>query len=236
MLDAGDGHRVFWECAGNPDGKPALYVHGGPGTGFGPTAAKFFDPRSYRIVLFDQRGCGRSTPLASEPDADLRSNTTQHLIGDMEQLRQTLAIERWTLLGISWGCTLALAYAQMHPARVDTLVLAGVATTSKREVEWVTRGVGRIFPREWERFANAIPPSLRHVPIVDAYAAMVFDTDAAVRERAAREWCAWEDAHVSLAPGHRPNRGLTIRFFGSVSRGSSRTTGRTLRSWKTNSC
>lgn len=148
---------------------------------------------------------GRSRPLASEPDADLRSNTTQHLIGDMEQLRQTLAIERWTLLGISWGCTLALAYAQMHPARVDTLVLAGVATTSKREVEWVTRGVGRIFPREWERFANAIPPSLRHVPIVDAYAAMVFDADAAVREHAAREWCAWEDAHVSLAPGHRPN-------------------------------
>jgi proline iminopeptidase len=205
MLDAGDGHRVFWECSGNPNGRPALYVHGGPGSACGPGVASYFNPQLYRVVLFHQRGCGRSTPLASEPDADLRANTTQHLIEDMEQLRQTLGIERWTLLGGSWGTTLALAYAQKHPERVDALVLAAVTTTSRREVEWVTQGVGRVFPREWERFAGAIPPSLRNVPIVDAYAAMVFDTDAAVRERAAREWCAWEDAHVSLSPGNRPN-------------------------------
>lgn len=205
VLDVGGGHRVYWECSGNPNGRPALFLHGGPGTGFGPRAAKYFDPNTYRIVLFDQRGCGRSTPLASEPDADLHANTTHHLLRDIEQLRQTLGIERWTLFGISWGTTLALAYAQTYPERVDAIVLAAVTTTSRREVEWVTQGVGRIFPREWERFAGAIPPSLQGLRVVDAYAAMLFDADAAVREHAAREWCAWESAHVSMTPAYQPN-------------------------------
>jgi proline iminopeptidase len=143
--------------------------------------------------------------LASAPDEDLRSNTTAHLIADIEALRQLHGIERWTVLGVSWGTTLGLAYAQAHPRRVDALVLALVTTTSRREVEWITRDVGRIFPREWDRFATAVPDTLRHLPLVDAYATMLFDTDPAVRDRAAREWCAWEDAHVSLTPSHLPN-------------------------------
>ncbi|UFZ04879.1 prolyl aminopeptidase [Bradyrhizobium ontarionense] len=206
MIDVGDGHRVYWECCGNPAGKPALYLHGGPGSGFSPGQRRFFDPSAYRVVLFDQRGCGRSRPLASSPDADLRVNTTAHLIADIEALRRLHGVERWTILGMSWGTTLALAYAQAHMHRVEALVLALVTTTSRREVEWITRDVGRIFPREWERFTKALPDSLRHLPPVDAYATLLFDADPAVRDHAAREWCAWEDAHISLTPGHLPNR------------------------------
>lgn len=205
MLDVGDGHRVYWECCGNPDGTPALYLHGGPGSGCSPGQRRFFDPATYRVVLFDQRGSGRSRPLASEPDADLRANTTAHLIADIEALRQLHRVERWTVLGLSWGTTLALAYAQTHPQRISALVLGFVTTTSRREVEWITRDVGRIFPREWERFAAAVPDTLRRLPLVDAYATLLFDADPAVRAHAAREWCAWEDAHVSLAPDYRPN-------------------------------
>ena len=205
MLDVGDGHRVYWECCGNPAGIPALYLHGGPGSGCTPGQRRFFDPDAYRAVLFDQRGSGRSRPLANEPDADLRANTTAHLIADIEALRRHLGIERWAVLGMSWGTTLGLAYAQAHPTHVDALVLALVTTTSRREVAWLTRDVGRIFPREWDRFASAVPATLRHLPLVDAYAALLFDADPAVHAHAAREWCAWEDAHVSLAPGHRPN-------------------------------
>ncbi len=160
MLDVGEGHRVYWECCGNPAGKPALFFHGGPGSGCSPGQRRFFDPDAYRIVLFDQRGSGRSRPLASEPDADLRTNTTAHLIADIETLRQHLGVESWTVLGMSWGTTLALAYAQTHPQRVNALVLALVTTTSRREVEWITEGVGRIFPREWDRFAAAVPDSV----------------------------------------------------------------------------
>lgn len=205
MLDVGDGHRVYWECCGNPNGKPALYLHGGPGSGYTAGARRFFDPDVYRVVLFDQRGSGRSQPLASEPDADLSTNTTTHLIADIEALRQHHGVESWTVLGMSWGTTLGLAYAQTHPQRVNGLVLALVTTTSRREVEWLTRDVGRIFPQEWDLFAAAVPDALRHLPLVDAYATLLFDNEPAVREHAAREWCAWEDAHVSLTPGHRPN-------------------------------
>jgi proline iminopeptidase len=205
MLDVGDGHRLYWEYCGNPDGRPAIFLHGGPGSGCTPGQRRFFDPAAYRVVLFDQRGSGRSRPLASEPDADLSTNTTAHLIADIEQLRQHHGIDRWTILGMSWGSTLGLAYAQSYPRRITALVLAAVTTTSRREVEWITRDVGRIFPREWDRFATAVPDRLQHLPLVDAYATLLFDPDPAVREHAAREWCAWEDAHVSLTPGHRPN-------------------------------
>ncbi len=205
MLDVGDGQRMYWECCGNPHGKPALYLHGGPGSGSTPGSHRLFDPEAYRIVLFDQRGCGRSTPSACEPDADLGTNTTAHLLRGIELLRQHLRIASWTMLGMSWGTTLALLYAQAYPRRVDALVLALVTTTSRHEVRWLTEGVGRIFSREWERFASTVPHALRDRPLVDAYAVMLFDRDPAVRERAAREWCAWEDAHVSLSPGHRPN-------------------------------
>lgn len=205
MLDAGDGHQVYWECCGNPDGKPALYLHGGPGSGASAGQRRFFDPNAYRVLIFDQRGSGRSRPLASEPDADLSANTTGHLIADIEALRLLHGVESWTILGLSWGTTLGLAYAQSHPERVNALALGLVTTTSRREVEWITEGVGRIFPREWDRFAAAVPDSLRRLRLVDAYATLLADADPAVREHAAREWCAWEDAHVSLAPGHQPN-------------------------------
>ena len=205
MLEVGDGHRIYWECCGNPAGKPALYLHGGPGSGFSPGQRRFFDQSAYRAVLFDQRGCGRSEPLASAPNADLSTNTTAHLVADIEALRQLLRVERWIIFGMSWGTTLGLAYAQMHPNRVDALVLALVTTTSRREVEWITRDVGRIFPRERQRFETAVPVASRHLPLADAYAALLFDDDPAVRDRAAQEWCTWEDVHVSLTPGHVPN-------------------------------
>ena len=205
LLDVGDGHRVYWECCGNPDGRPAIYLHGGPGSGSTPGQRRFFDPAAYRAVLFDQRGSGRSRPLASEPDADLSANTTAHLVADIERLRELHGVDKWTVLGLSWGTTLGLAYAQAHPQRVRALVLGLVTTSSRREVEWITHDVGRIFPQEWDRFASAVPDTLRHLPLVDAYATLLFDSDPAVRENAAREWCAWEDAHVSLTPGHRPN-------------------------------
>jgi proline iminopeptidase len=205
MLDVGDGHRIYWECCGNPSGKPALYLHGGPGSGCSVNQRRFFDPQIYRAVLFDQRGSGRSRPLAGEPDADLGANTTPHLIADIEALRRLHGVDRWVVFGTSWGTTLALAYAQAHPDRVAALLLGFVTTTSRREVEWITEGVGRIFPREWERFAAAVPERLRQLPLVDAYAELLFDPDPAVRDHAAREWCTWEDAHVSLTPGHRPS-------------------------------
>lgn len=205
MLDVGGGHRMYWECCGNPDGKPALYLHGGPGSGSSPGQRRFFDPERYRAVLIDQRGSGRSRPLASEPDTDLSLNTTQHLIADIELLREHLGIDSWTtIIGLSWGCTLAQAYAHVHPERVKSLVLGFVTTTSRAEVEWITEGVCRIFPQEWERFVEAIPDDLRHLRPVDAYARMLVDDDPAVQEHAAIEWCTWEDAHVSLTPGAGP--------------------------------
>jgi proline iminopeptidase len=236
MLDVGDGHRVYWECCGNPDGQPAVYLHGGPGSGSTPSARRYFDPAVYRVVLFDQRGSGRSRPLASEAEADLSANTTAHLIADIEQLRQYHEADSWTVLGISWGTCLGLAYAQAHPQRVRALVLASAGTNSRREVDWLTRDVGRIFPREWDRFAAAVPAALRDLPLVDAYATMLFDPDPAVREHAARQWCAWEDAHISLLPATRPARATKTRNSGSGSPAWSRTTGGTLPFSRTASC
>ena len=205
LLEVGEGHRVYWESCGNPNGLPAILLHGGPGSGCSVNQRRLFDPERYRIVLFDQRGCGRSLPLASEPDAVLSANTTQHLLEDIERLRILHGADRWTMLGLSWGTTLGLAYAQRWPRHVERLVLASVSTTSRREIDWLTVDVGRIFPREWERFANAVPPSLRSARLVDAYATLLADADPSVRERAALEWCTWEDAHISLAPDSQPN-------------------------------
>jgi proline iminopeptidase len=145
LLAVGDGNSIYWECSGNPKGTPAVYLHGGPGSGCTPAARRFFDPEKYRIILFDQRGCGRSTPLVTHR-SQLQSNTTQNLVADIEMLRAHLSVERWVVLGVSWGSTLALAYAQTHSQRIAALVLACVTTTSHREVEWITCGVGRIFP------------------------------------------------------------------------------------------
>ncbi|WP_328347182.1 prolyl aminopeptidase [Micromonospora sp. NBC_00421] len=196
MLDVGDGNRVYWEVSGNPAGRPALFVHGGPGSGSGPWARRSFDPARYRVVLFDQRNCGRSTPHASDPATDLRHNTTAHLIADMERLREHLGVDSWLLYGVSWGSTLLLAYAQRHPARVSGIVIAAVTTTRRSEIDWLYRGVGRYFPREWERFLSGggVGPD---DDVVGAYARLVEDPDPAVRERAVLDWCAWEDAAVS---------------------------------------
>jgi proline iminopeptidase len=206
MLDDGAGNRMYWETCGNPKGTPVLFLHGGPGSGCSDGQRRLFDANGFRGVLFDQRGCGRSRPLASDADADLSGNTTAHLIADIERLREHLGVDRWIVLGVSWGSTLGLAYAQAYPTRVAALLLALVTTTSRSEVRWLTQDVGRIFPREWDRFASAVPDSMRHMPLVDAYAELLFDPDAATRAGAARAWCAWEDAHVSLAPTHAPDR------------------------------
>jgi proline iminopeptidase len=145
-LDVGGQHRVYWECYGDPTGRPGLILHGGPGSGCSAGQRQFFDPSLYNTMLFDQRGSGRSRPLASDPDADLRDNTTAHLIADIEALRELRGAERWTILGLSWGTTLGLAYAQTHPDRVDALLLAFVGTTSHREVQWITEDLRRVFP------------------------------------------------------------------------------------------
>ncbi|GAB7030028.1 prolyl aminopeptidase [Streptomyces sp. NPDC021749] len=226
MLDVGDGNLVYWEACGNPRGKPALVVHGGPGSGCTARARRHFDPDRYRVVLFDQRGCGRSTPHAGDPATDLRHNTTPHLLADMERLRRHLGIERWLLFGGSWGSTLILAYAQRHPERVSEIVIAGVTTTRRSETDWLYRGVGRFFPEAWERFrdgaaraprrvdgAGGVPAAEGGLGLTAAYARLMDDPDPAVRGRAAADWCAWEDAVLAMEPhgdanpyGDRPSK------------------------------
>ncbi|BDY27619.1 prolyl aminopeptidase [Mycolicibacterium mageritense] len=203
MLDVGDGNRVYWETSGNPDGVPAVALHGGPGSGCVPGMRQLFDPQKYRVVLFDQRGCGRSRPYAGDPSVDLHTNTTDHLIADLELLRAHLSIDRWVVVGWSWGTTLALAYAERHPDRVAALVLTAVTTTTPREVQWITRDVGRLFPAEWARFRAGAPEADRDGSLVDAYARLLADDDPAVREKAALDWCEWEDSHVNLGPEPR---------------------------------
>jgi proline iminopeptidase len=197
MLEVGDGNQVYWETCGNPAGKPAVIVHGGPGSGCSPGQGRTFDPDRYRLVLFDQRGCGRSTPHASDPATDMRGNTTAHLIADMERLREHLGIDRWLLHGYSWGSTLSLAYAQRHPERVTEIVISAVTTTRRAEIDWLYRGVGRFFPEQWERFLAGAPGTPPDGDIVAAYARLAEDQDAAVREKATVDWCAWEDAVLS---------------------------------------
>jgi proline iminopeptidase len=205
LLDVGDGNLLYWEVCGNPGGKPAIVLHGGPGSGCTPGARRYFDPAAYRVVLFDQRGCGRSHPHASDPAVDLSSNTTDHLLVDIELLRRHFDIERWLVFGGSWGSTLGLAYAERHPERVSAIVLFGIATTRRHEVEWITRHVGRLFPEQWARFRDGVPAAERDGSLVEAYSRLLHDPDPTVRERAARDWCAWEDTHVSVRPDHRPN-------------------------------
>ncbi len=205
MLDTGDGNLVYWEACGNPEGKPALVVHGGPGTGCSTGQRRAFDPDRYRIILFDQRGCGRSTPHASDPAADMGRNTTEHLLADMEQLRQQLGVDRWLLAGGSWGSTLSLAYAERHPDRVSEIILASVTTSRRSEIDWLYRGVGRFFPQEWEQFRSGVPDSERGGDLVAAYARLMENPDPDVRAKAAIDWATWEDAVLSLEPNPKPN-------------------------------
>uniref|UniRef100_A0AAU3GUV4 Proline iminopeptidase n=1 Tax=Streptomyces sp. NBC_01401 TaxID=2903854 RepID=A0AAU3GUV4_9ACTN len=197
MLDVGDGHRMYWEVCGNPAGKPALVVHGGPGSGCGPGARQRFDPDLYRVVLFDQRNCGRSTPHASDPAADLRHNTTAHLIADMELLRAHLGIERWLLYGWSWGSTLILAYAEKHPERVSEIVIPAVTTTRRSEIDWLYRGAGQFFPEAWDQFRAGVPEAEGPGDLLAAYARRTESPDPEVRAKATADWCAWEDAVLS---------------------------------------
>ncbi|MHC1551167.1 prolyl aminopeptidase [Phyllobacterium sp. K27] len=205
QLDVGDGHRVYWEVCGNPTGKPALVLHGGPGSGSSATARRYFNPEIYRIVLFDQRGCGKSTPHASEPGVDLSTNTTDHLLADIEQLRLHLGIERWLVLGGSWGSTLALAYAQRYPAHVTEMVLYSIATTTAHEIDWITRGVGVFFPEAWERFREGAAAENCGGNLVEAYHHLLMSPDPAVHDKAARCWADWEMAIVAVRSNHEPN-------------------------------
>jgi proline iminopeptidase len=205
LLDVGDGNVLYWETCGNPSGKPALVLHGGPGSGCSPWFRRLFDPAAYRIVLFDQRNCGRSRPHASDPATSLESNTTRHLLGDIEALRESLRIERWLVIGGSWGSVLGLAYAESHPERVSEAVLFGVTSGRRSEVDWLFRGgLARLFPQQWERLAGVIPDG----DVADEYVRRLADPDVDVRRRAAEEWCRWESA----TPHWPPRDGLDARF------------------------
>lgn len=180
-------HRLYYEQCGNPRGKPAVFLHGGPGAGCNAKCRRFFDPAAYRIVLFDQRGCGRSTP-----HAELGENTTWHLVADIEGLREHLAIERWQVFGGSWGSTLALAYAQTNPQRVSELVLRGIFMLRRRELEWFyQQGCDAIFPDAWERYLEPIPPGERG-DLMSAYHRRLTHADAGMRLAAAKAWSVWE--------------------------------------------
>jgi proline iminopeptidase len=193
MLDVGDSNRVYWETCGNPDGKPAVVLHGGPGSGCTPWHRRLFNPAAYRVALFDQRGCGRSVPHASAPNTDLTNNHTWNLVADLERLRRHLNIERWLLLGGSWGSTLALAYAEQHPDRVTEMILWGVTTGRRKEFDWWFRGGAAIlFPEQWERLRAALVPGERDGDIVEAYHRMLHHADPVVRRKAALAWCTWE--------------------------------------------
>lgn len=201
FLDVGEGHRLYWECCGNPRGKPAAVLHGGPGSGCSPRFRRFFDPDVYRVVLFDQRNCGRSTPHADAPETDLASNTTAHLIADIERLRQHVGIDRWLVFGGSWGSTLALAYAERYPERVTEMILFGVTTGRHEEFDWLFRGgVARFFPEQWDQLCAAVPLAAQHSDIVAAYYQQLNDPDPLVHQRAAAAWCRWESATPEWPP------------------------------------
>lgn len=205
LLATPDGQQLYWETVGNPSGIPAVFLHGGPGSGCSVSTRGAFDPALHRGVLFDQRGCGRSTPSVADPATSLAGNTTAHQLADLELLREHLGIEQWIVVGGSWGVTLGLAYAQRHPERVRAMVLTAVTAGRRREIDWITRDIGRVFPREWQRFRDAVPADERDGDLCAAYARLLAHSSEAIREAAAREWCTWEDTHVSLMPGWQPD-------------------------------
>jgi len=194
-LDVGDGHALYWEQSGNSDGIPAVFLHGGPGAGCSPAHRRLFDPERYNVLLFDQRGCGRSTPHAS-----LEANTTWDLVGDIETLRELAGIERWLVFGGSWGSTLALAYAETHPDRTSGLILRGIFTMNQWEIDWFYQhGASQIFPDKWEKFLAPIPEAERG-DLVAAYHKRLTDEDPAVQLEAAKAWSRWEAGTVTLLP------------------------------------
>jgi proline iminopeptidase len=192
-LRVSDLHEIYFEAAGNPAGKPVVFVHGGPGGGVDPSMRRFFDPKVWRVILFDQRGCGKSRPFS-----ELRENTTWDLVGDMEKLRTHLGIDAWTVFGGSWGSTLALSYAITHPARVRELVLRGIFLLRKKEIDWFYQeGASFLFPDAWERYLAPIPEAERG-DLVAAYHRRLTSPDAAVRSAAAKAWSIWEGSTSKL--------------------------------------
>lgn len=202
MIDVGDGHVLYVEECGNPRGRPVLVLHGGPGGGCSPYMRRFFDSDHYRVILFDQRGCGRSRPTAS-----VTANTTPHLIADIETIRRRLGIDRWLLFGGSWGATLALAYAEAHPDHATGLILRGVFLGTRAELDWFYGGgAARFFPDLWARFQEPIPEAERH-DMIGAYHARLFDDDPGRQARYAQPWLMWENALAGLqsaAVSHAP--------------------------------
>lgn len=197
-LRVSDLHEIYFEECGNPEGKPVVVLHGGPGGGISPFLRQMHDPRAYRIILFDQRGCGQSTP-----HAELRENTTWDLVSDMERLRTWLGIQRWQVVGGSWGSTLALAYAETHPERVTELIVRGIFTLRRSEIRWFYQeGANALFPDVWESFLAPIPPSERH-DLVAAYHRRLTGSDRAAQLACARAWSQWEASTLSLLPDEK---------------------------------
>jgi len=195
MLDVGDGHQVYWERVGTKGAKPAVFLHGGPGGTISPRHRRLFDPSLYDVILFDQRGCGKSTPNAS-----LEANTTWHLVSDIERFRQMVGCEKWLVFGGSWGSTLALAYSETHPARVSELVVRGIYTLTKAELDWYYQfGVSEMFPDKWECFIAPIPQAERG-DLMGAYRKRLVGTDRAKQIEAARAWSLWEGETITLLP------------------------------------
>ena len=203
MLALDGLHHLYWEVCGNPKGKPVVFLHGGPGAGASPAHRRFFDPKHYRIVVFDQRGAGRSTPLG-----ELKDNTTPHLITDMEALRLHLNIERWLVFGGSWGSTLALAYAEAHPDRCSGLVLRGIFLCRKSEIDWFLYALKNLFPEAWHAFAGYIPERERG-DLLRAYYQRLTDADPVVHMPAARAWGRYEGSCSTLLPSPE-----TVAYFG----------------------
>ncbi|MEO6116189.1 MAG: prolyl aminopeptidase [Pseudolysinimonas sp.] len=202
MLDVGDGNSLYWEECGNAGGKPVVFLHGGPGAGCTPDHRRLFDPERYRIVLVDQRNCGRSIPSASDHATDLSANTTWNLVADLERLREHLSIDRWQVFGGSWGSSLALAYAETHPDRVSELVLRGIFTLRRSELEWFYEGpAGIMAPDFWEGFEAQVPVADRVLgKYIPAYARMLADPDPQVHGAAAVAWSTWEASTITLIP------------------------------------
>jgi proline iminopeptidase len=195
MLDVGDGHFIHFERCGTRGGKPAVLLHGGPGGGLSPQHRQLFDPDRYDVMLFDQRGCGRSTPHAG-----LEMNTTWHLVADIERLREVVGVQKWLVFGGSWGSTLALAYAETHPGRVSELVLRGIYTVTRAELRWYYQfGVSEMFPEKWERFQAPIPEAERG-DMIAAYRKRLTSDDLATQIDAARAWSVWEGETITLLP------------------------------------
>lgn len=195
-LQVDDLHVLYWEQCGNPQGVPVVFLHGGPGAGASPMHRRLFDPGHYRIVIFDQRGAGRSRPLG-----ELRDNTTEHLIHDLERLRGHLGIDRWHVFGGSWGSTLALAYAEAYPDRCMSIILRGIFLMQRYEIDWFLYGMRQIFPEAWERFSGFLPDDERG-DLLDGYYRRLIDPDPMVHLPAARAWSIYEGACSTLLPNH----------------------------------